>query len=408
MKRLSQEDIIVAIDVGTTKICVLVAQIAPDHSVNIIGIGQAPSAGLARGVVVTMAPAVHAVQSALREAELMAGTPLNGAYVGISGAHIRAFSSHGMVAIKDGEIQQRDIANVLQAAQAVTLPEGQQILHAVPHYFCINGNDIVHNPLGMHGVRLEAHVHIVTGAVASVQNLIRCCELAGITVRDIILEPIASADAVLTQDERELGVGIFDIGGGTSDFAVYHRGSICHTCIIPLAGNVFTHDIAVCLHVALHDAERLKRLYGMDPDSSRLPTTALQLGDTSETIIRPEEVALIVEPRAEEILLMLADEIERNKLRQYMPAGIVLTGGGSLLAGLQQQALQRLRMPVRIGKPRNVSTAMATLDNPLYATAYGLLIHARNRRSDQIFAATHGSLIQRISNRMKSWIFDIF
>ncbi len=406
MKRPSSEEIIVAIDVGTTKICVLVAQITPDNSLHIIGIGQAPSAGLARGVVVTMAPAVHAVQAALKEAELMAGIPLDNAYIGISGAHIRAFSSHGMVAIKDGEIQQRDITNVIQAAQAVAIPEGQQILHAMPHYFCINGHDIVTNPLGMHGVRLEAQVHIVTGAIASVQNLVRCCELAGISVRDIILEPIASAEAVLTSDEQELGVGMLDIGGGTSDFAVYHRGSICHTCIIPLAGNVFTQDIALCLHIGLQDAEKIKRLYGMHATHAE-PIPVMPLGATDAVLINPQEVSLIVEPRAEEILLILAHEIEQHRLRQYMPTGIVLTGGGSLLAGLHQQAMELLHMPVRIGKPRNISTPLTTLENPMYATAYGLLIHARNRRSNHLFSTKQGSLLQRISSRMKSWIFDI-
>lgn len=402
--------IISAIDIGTTKICVIVAQPAPDGSLNVLGIGQAPSTGLARGVVVSMAAAVNAIQAAVREAELMAGFSIKHAVVGISGAHIRAYSSHGMVALKHGIIEEKDIAQVIQSAQAISLPEGQQLLHAVPHYFCINGVDIVHDPRGMHGVRLEARVHIITGAVSSVHNLVRCCDLAGVKARDIVLEPLASAAAVLSVDERELGVGILDIGGGTSDFAIYQRGAICHTHIIPIAGNSFTHDIAVCLHASLQDAERIKKAYGSVDASlvgSQEEIVVAHVDGAEHKVILHEDLFEVVSARAEELLNMVLEEIEQNKLRSFMPAGLVITGGGSLLAGLAAQASRILCMPVRTGRPILMPGIPPLLQHPSYATSYGLLLYAQQKMNDHMHNQ-QGSIANRIMQSMKSWICEMF
>lgn len=402
--------IISAVDIGTTKICVIIARPASDGTLQVIGIGQAVSAGLARGVVVSMASAVNAIQSAVREAELMAGVSVNHAVVGISGSHIRAYSSHGMVAIKHGIIEEKDITHVIQSSQAITLPEGQQLLHAVPHYFCINGVDIVHDPRGMHGVRLEARVHIITGAVSSVHNIVRCCDLVGIKTHDIVLEPLASAAAVLSADERELGVGILDIGGGTSDFAIYQRGAICHTRIIPIAGNAFTHDIAVCLHTSLQDAERIKKAYGMVDASLCTHDEEIIVahvdGAEQKNILR-EELFDVLSARSEELLAMVLEEIEQHKLRAFMPAGLVITGGGSLLAGIALQASRILHMPVRTGRPVLMSGIPSMLQHPSYATSYGLLLHAQQKMNEHMRNQAD-TMVNRIVKSMKSWICDIF
>ena len=255
-------DILVALDVGTTKISVLVAQKVDQTSMNIVGIGRAPSYGVSRGMVVDIAQAVHSIKRAVTEAELMAGCKIEAVTVGISGAHIQSITSQGMIPIKNGQIRAHDVSAVLAAAKAVVIAEGQQILHVLPQYYTIDSHQRVADPEGMFGVRLDAQVHIITGSVASVQNLVRCCTAAGVGVKDIVLEPLASADAVLSPDERELGIALLDIGGGTADFAIYQQGAMRHTKIFPVAGNHITHDIALCLRTTLKDAERVKQEFG--------------------------------------------------------------------------------------------------------------------------------------------------
>jgi len=409
MKIRTGEQVITAIDIGTTKICVLIAQLAADRSMNIIGFGQAPSVGLSRGVVVTMSPVVAALQDAIHEAELSSGHRIERVSIGISGGHICSFNSHGMVMIKHGEIREIDITHVMQSAQSVILPEGQQLLHAVPQFFTLNGHDVVKDPRGMYGVRLEVQAHLITGAVASVQNLIRCCELAGVAVDDVVLEPIASAAAVLSQDERDLGVGMLDIGGGTSDFAIYQRGTVRHTYIIPIAGNVFTNDIAVCLQTTLHDAERIKKEHGIVDhhlfgDDYRFEIAQMD-GIGRQSVMR-SDLFSVLEPRTFEILMMLSKEIERYQLRSSMPAGLVLTGGGSLLSGLKEQAAEILRCSVRKGIPLIDHTPR--LQSPIYATGYGLLEYiAMRSRDGSLFSGNH-TLMHRVVARMKSWMLDIF
>lgn len=396
---------LVAIDVGTTKISVLVAQKITADTCEIIGIGRAPSHGLSRGVVVDVASAVHAIKAAVEEAELMSGSSIESAYVGISGSHISAHHSSGMIPIKQGVIRENDIQRVVATAQAIPLPEDEQILHAIPQQFVIDGKHQVLDPLNMHGVRLEAKVHIITGNVTQVKNLIECCEAAGVKVRDIILEPIASAEAVLSPDERELGTAILDIGGGTSDFAIYGRGTIKHTKIFPIAGNLFTNDLALCLHTTREEAERIKKLFGVDAEEKWNITG---IDGSSQQQVTQQEAGFILGARADELLSAVKHEIDTFNLLAQMPAGIVLTGGGSLLHGLAPRAGELLGIPVRLGRPHTGTAFKEELSHPLYATGYGLLVHALKEESRLIKHDGNGPLVSRVFWRMKSWIADLF
>lgn len=409
--RIAPESVLVAIDVGTTKICVLIAhQTGPDEC-EIIGVGKAPSHGMARGVVVDIAPAVDAIRTAVREAELMAGLTVESAYVGISGSHIHATNSQGMIPIKHGVIRPHDVEQVVNVARAVPLPEGQQILHVLPQYFVVDGGQRVQDPVNMHGVRLEAYVHIITGGVSSVQNLVRCAELAGVTVRDVVLEPLASAQAVLSADERELGVALLDIGGGTADFAVYQQGNIRHTKIIPVAGMMFTNDLALCLRTTLSDAERIKKEYGMCHRGLLTNDQAIEIEQVqggSYQHVMHSEVIEILASRAEELFTLLGNEITQFHVAQFMPAGIVLTGGGALLSGMDQVAQEMLGMPARVGRPRGAMALKTLFEHPMYATAYGLVLYAlRNNRSNGL-QHINGPLMNKVFSRMKAWVMDFF
>ncbi|MBA3954400.1 cell division protein FtsA [Candidatus Dependentiae bacterium] len=411
MKSHNTENLLVALDVGTTKICVLVAQRLAANSLHIVGIGKAPSHGVSRGVVTDIAQTVHAIKQALKEAELMAGCTIESVYVGISGAHIHSLNSQGMVPIKQGCVKTHDIAAVLAAARAVVIPEGQQIVHILPQYYTIDGQQKVTDPLGMFGVRLEANVHIITGSIASVQNLVRCCEMAGVKVADIILEPLASADAVLSADEKELGVGILDIGGGTSDFAAYQNGSIRHTKVFGIAGNHFTHDIALCLRTTIKDAERVKHEFGSTIDflsTNQERFEVEMVHGQLRKIVSVNELVAIIESRAVELMYMVNQEISKNNLAHLIPAGIVLTGGGSLLRGIEYTAQSLMHMPVRIGNPHVPALCKESLDSPLYATGYGLLVYMLHKQKSVPLDHLAGPLMSRILWRMKSWVSDFF
>lgn len=411
MAKIFIERLLVAIDVGTTKICVVVAQKLDHEHVEILGIGKAPSDGLRKGVVVDVAKTIHSIKNAVKEAELMSGVTIESAYVGISGGHISSVNSSGVVPIKYGEVRTSDVANVIAAARAIPIPEGQQILHTLPQYFVIDGCDRVQDPLGMCGIRLEVEAHIILGAIASVQNLIKCCEMAGIKVNDIILEQLASADAVLSDDERELGVGVLDIGGGTSDFAVYQHGNIRHTMVLPVAGNHFTNDVAVGLRTTLKDAERVKREYGYACidllDKDQMIEVEMVQGSEKQ-VVHVAELVTILQPRAEEVLMLIHQEIKRRKLQSMVTAGLVLTGGGSLLRGMKELAERIFNIPVRIGAPRIDYTMPGILDSPIYATGYGLIIHALKREKTAVMTTLEGPLAKRVLERMKSWVSDFF
>lgn len=401
---------IVAIDIGTTKICVLVGRKAGDN-IEVIGMGTAPSHGLKKGVVVDVAKAVASIKAAVKEAELVSDCAIEAATVGVSGSHISSLNSSGAVPIKGrGEVKDFDINNALMAAKAVPLPEGQQILHVLPKYYRIDGQDRVTNPLGMHGVRLEVQVHIVTGSVASVQNVVHCCELAGVSVMDVVLEQLASAEAVLSADEKELGVGVLDIGGGTADFAVYQNGSIRHTMVIPVAGNHFTHDIAVGLQTTLDDAEQIKQNYGLataDLLEESKKINVVGIPGQKGTQVDQEFLVHILQARASELLNILHTEIKSHQLQSFMTTGLVLTGGGALLQGMDLAARQILKMPARVGLPHQGGIGSNCLTSPIYATGYGLLLLAVHKYSSGM-QRMEGPMVQKIFFRMKSWVSEFF
>lgn len=407
-KSVFSDRITVAIDIGTTKICVLVA-VGNGTSFEIIGVGKSPSDGLAKGVVVDINRTVESIKSAVREAELMAQCTIEEACIGISGGHIKSMSSQGMVPVKRGEIRASDIAQVIAAARAVALPEGHQILHALPQYFIIDNQEKISDPLGMYGVRLEAQVHIITGSVASVHNLIKCCELAGIKVTDIVLEQLASADAVLTHDERKLGVMMIDIGGGTSDVALFYNNAIRHTMVLPVAGNHFTHDLAIGLHTTLNEAERIKKEFGSINSFSNAPEfhEILCINGLNKQHIAQKDVVAILCARAHELLTLINKDIEAHSLQKSMATGLVITGGGSLLNGMEKLAESIFRVPVRLGNPNLLPHCVPILNNPMYATGYGLLLQALKKR-DSTISSIAGPLVMRIMGRMKSWMTDFF
>src|SRR4030095_14947858 len=410
MARLIKDNIIASIDVGTTKICVLIARKMGDQ-LEIIGIGKSPSHGLQKGVVVDIAKTVNAIAYAVKEAEMMAEMPIDLAYIGISGGHINSVNSSGVVPIKHGQIKQSDVAHVLEAAQAISIPEGRQILHVLPQYFVINGTDQVHDPVGMHAVRLEVYAHIIMRSVSSVQNLLNCCQSAGVQVADIILEQLASADALLSEDERELGVGVIDIGGGTSDVAFYKNSTVRHTMVLPVAGNHVTNDIAIGLRIMKNEAERVKKRYGFAVsnliESEELVEVEMIQGEDLQ-VIRLSDLVLIIESRMRELFTLVNNEIKQYHLQQFMTNGIVLTGGGSLLTGARELAEEIFDCPVRIGKPRVLFDLVETLQSPLYATGYGLLVHVLNNEKKIKMHLKEEPLSRRVLERMKSWVSDFF
>lgn len=401
---------IVAIDIGTTKICVIVGRKAGD-TVEVIGMGSAPSDGLKKGVVVDVAKTVESIKAAVKEAELVSNCIIEAATVGVSGSHISSKNSSGAVPIrKTGEVKEVDIQNVITAAKAIQIAEGQQILHVLPKYYRVDGQEKIHNPLGMHGVRLEAQVHIITGSVASVQNIVHCCELAGVSVMDVVLEQLASAEAVLSADEKEMGVGIVDIGGGTADLAIYQNGSIRHTMVIPIAGNHFTYDVAVGLRTTIEDAEQIKQNYGLaSPDllekNNRIKIEGIRgrEGDAVDQVY----LVHIIESRATELLSIIKKEINDHQLQSLMTTGVVFTGGGSLLSGIDYLAKDILNVPARVGAPRTDGISADCLGSPIYATGYGLLLHAANKNSNGMHLID-GPVVKKVFYRMKSWVAEFF
>ena len=410
MAKVFGDRVVVSIDVGTTKICVLIAHILDKDHVEILGVGKAPSDGLKKGVVVDIQKTINSIKLAVKEAELMADMTINTACVGISGGHIQSTNSTGMVAIKQGEVKQFDITNVMNAARAISIPEGMQVLHVLPQFFIIDSREKVQNPLGMHGIRLEVQAHVIMGAIASVQNLIKCCQMAGIKVTDIILEQLASADAVLSKDEREIGIAMLDIGGGTADLAIYQNGNIRHTFVLPVAGNHFTNDLAVGLRTTLKEAERLKKEYGLAYDqllehNHVIEIESLQPGENQ--LIQVSDLVSVLQPRAQELLCIVHEEILKQKLESMIPAGLVLTGGGALLKGMKELAQDIFGMPVRVGMLQVMHDLPESLESPIYATGYGLIKQVINQRSDSLEKIS-GPGLARVFMRMKSWVIDFF
>lgn len=411
MKKVFADKIVSAIDIGTTKICVLIGHKLGDGQVEILGIGKVPSEGLKKGVVVDIAKTVRSIRAAVKEAELMADMTIESAVVGIAGAHISSRNAYGAVPIEKGQVTEEDIAAVVAAAKAVPLAEGQQVLHVLPQFFSIDGSDRIQDPLGMHGIRLEAQVHMVTGGITSVQNLVTCCERAGVKVQDVVLEQLASAQAVLNEDERELGVGVIDIGGGTSDLAIYQTGSIRHTMVLPIAGNHFTNDLAIGLRVTVSDAERVKREYGLAStdlllEDKEVEVEMVQGGRRQMTTT--STIAEILEPRAQELLSIIHEEVIARNMQGLLVSGLVITGGGSLLDGIKEVAESLFDVPVRIGKPKIVHDDPEVLGNPMYATGYGLLLYATKKNHGGGLFDDNQKGVGRLLTRMKSWVSDFF
>lgn len=412
MKKKLFNDYITAIDIGTTKIVVLISTVNSDGSFEITGVGQSPSYGLKKGVVVNIGQTVSAVKKALKQAEDMAGVKVESACVGISGGHIKSFNSTGVVAIKGREVSQSDVDRVIEAAKAIAIPQDQEIIHILPQYFKVDGQDFVLDSLGMFGVRLEAQVHIITGSIASAQNIIKSCETSGVKVSEIVLEQLASANAVLTPFEKEMGAGILDIGGGTSDFAIYKDGRIRYSKVIPIAGNHFTSDLALGLGIPTSKAEDIKKRFGTVSLDKILclqnKTEEIDLGfDGGVKSVELSAASEILRFRAEEVFEIIVDDLIEMRLKNLMPAGLVLTGGGGLLDGLQELAAQRLDMPVRIGVPQcKTDTIPDLLRSPTYSTGFGLLLHAMGMVDGKEFFSGDKSTMGKIFKKMKSWIYD--
>jgi cell division protein FtsA len=409
MAKVFSGSMITSIDIGTTKICVMIARRLSEERVEIVGVGNSPSHGLERGVVVDIAKTVQSIRNAVAEAQLMADYEIVEAIIGISGSHIQSFNSSGAVPIKRGAIGDDDVAAVLESAQAVSIEQGQKVLHVLPQYFVVDGNR-VDQPLGLHGIRLEAVVHVITGAISSIQNLVTCCESAGIKVCDIVLEQLASAAGVLSRDEKILGVGVLDIGGGTSDFAIYQSGSIRYTRVFPIAGNMFTRDLAVGLRATIQDAERVKCNYGsvfLDQQAEEIIDIETVQGNIQEQTSRGE-ITYILQARAQELLLLLDHELEKSDLKNMMIAGLVITGGGSLLKGIDELAKNILSLPVRIGRPQTEDMLPDSLKSPKYATGFGLLKYALQMSKKHSMMNMEGTLATRVLMRVRSWVADFF
>ncbi len=405
-KGKDQKNLIVGLDIGTSKVVALVAEVLPTGRLEVVGLGEAPSRGLKKGVVVNIDSTVNSIQRALQDAELMADCKIREVYTGIAGSHIKSLNSHGMVAIKDKEVTQADVDRVIETARAVNIPMDQQILHILTQEFIIDGQEGVREPLGMSGVRLEAKVHIVTGAVSAAQNIIKCVKRTGLEVRDLILQPLASSMAVLSDDEKELGVCLLDIGGGTSDIAVFTNGAIQHTAVIPIAGDQITNDIAMALRTPTKEAEDLKRAHGCALRQLASPSDMVEVpsvGDRGPRQLSRQTLAEVIEPRVEELYSLVQAELRRSGFEDLISSGIVLTGGSSLMQGMVELGEEVFHMPVRLGLPQGVDGLREVIQNPRYATGVGLLLAGLEQYQRHQLARLQSSSLQQIFERMKAW-----
>ena len=399
------KDLVVGLDIGTSKIVALVAEVTPDGQLNVIGIGSQESKGLKKGVVVNIEETVGAISRVIQEVELMADCKVKNVYTGIAGSHIRSFNSNGMVAIKDKEVSPMDVDRVIETARAMPIPADQEILHILTQEFIIDDQDGIREPIGMSGFRLEVKVHIVTGAVSAAQNIVKCVRRCGIEVNDLVLQPLASSYAVLSEDEKDLGVCLVDIGGGTTDIAVWTQGAIRHTSVIPIAGDQITNDIAMALRTPTREAEEIKRHYGC---------ALSQLADHEDTLDvagvddRPSRklsrraLADVIQPRVEELYELIQAELRRAGFEEVLSSGIVLTGGTSVMPGMIELGEEIFHMPVRLGIPKYNSSLADVIQSPRFATAFGLLLEAQaqHKRGLKVHETRN---FKQVLGRMKSW-----
>lgn len=406
MSKNSEKNLIVGLDIGTSKIVAVVGEVLPEGGIEVIGIGSHPSRGLKKGVVINIESTVHSIQRAVEEAELMAGCQIHSVYAGIAGSHIRSLNSHGIVAIRDKEVMPNDVERVIDAARAVAIPADQKILHILPQEFVIDNQDGIREPVGMSGVRLEAKVHMVTGAVSAAQNIIKCVRRCGLEVDDIILEQLASSFSVLTEDEKELGVCLVDIGGGTTDIAVFTEGAIRHTAVIPIAGDQVTNDIAIALRTPMQHAEEIKIKYACALTQLASANESIEVpsvGDRKPRRLARHTLAEVVEPRYEELLTLVQAELRRSGFEDLITAGVVLTGGSSKIEGLIELAEEIFHMPVRLGVPQYVTGLVDVVRNPIFATGVGLLLFGHHNRDQRALEAGLGKGLRGVWGRMKGW-----
>jgi cell division protein FtsA len=400
------KQLLVALDIGTSKIVAIVAEVTAEGALAIIGIGQHPSRGLKKGVVVNIEATVTGIQRALEEAELMADVKIRDVITGIAGSHIKSFNSHGMVAIKDKEVSQWDVDRVVETARAVNIPMDQQILHTLTQEYIVDGQEDVREPVGMSGVRLEVKVHIVTGAVSAAQNIMKCVRRCGLEVKDLVLQPLASSIAVLSQDEKDLGVCLVDIGGGTTDIAVFTGGAIRHTAVIPIAGDQITNDIAMALRTPTKDAEDIKMSHGCALRQLASPNDVIEVpgvGDRDPKQMSRQTLAEVIEPRVEELYSLIQRELRASGFEELLSSGIVLTGGSAGMAGMVELGEEVFHMPVRLGVPNYSGGLSEVVRNPRFSTGVGLLVSALEQRKRDEHARIHTANIKGIFERMASW-----
>jgi cell division protein FtsA len=405
-----KDSLVVGLDIGTTKICTVVAELA-DGQINIIGLGTHPSKGLRKGVVINIDSTVQSIKKAVEEAELMAGVHLTSVYAGIAGGHIKGINSHGVIAVKNKEITPSDVKRVIDAASAVAIPMDREVIHIIPQEFIVDDQDGIRDPVGMSGVRLEGRVHIVTGAITSAQNIIKCANRAGLDVDDIVLEQLGSSEAVLTPEEKELGVAIIDIGGGTTDLVIFSSGSIKHTAVFSLAGSHITNDISLGLRTPLEEAEKIKIRYGCALTSLVRKDETIEVpsvGGRKPRALSRHTLAEIIEPRVEEILSLVQHEIMRTGYGNLLASGIILTGGSALLEGIPDLAEQIFNVPVRRGIPIGISGLVDLVNSPMYATGVGLVLYGSRNMAQSRFKKGEGNIFSKVTRRMKEWIGEFF
>ncbi len=403
-------ELIVGLDIGTTKVCAVVGEARPD-GVEIIGMGSHPSEGLRKGVVINIEHTVNSIKEAIEEAETMAGCEISAVYAGIAGGHIKGFNSHGVIALKEKEVTKKDIDRVIEAASAVAIPMDREVIHTLVQEFIVDEQDGILDPLGMSGVRLEAKIHIVTGAVTSAQNIVKCANRAGLDVCDIILQSLASSEAVLSKEERNLGAAIIDFGGGTTDTAIFSGGSIKHTSVLPLGGDNLTYDIAVGLRTPKLEAEKIKVRYGCGLSSliGRDETIEVPgVGGRKPRVLSRQVLGEILEPRVEEIFSLIYSELTRSGHEGSISSGVVITGGSAELQGVTELAEQIFNSPARVGYPQGMSGLVEIVNKPMYATAVGLVLYgSKTNKKAKKFRIRDTNIFNRVMGRMKKWFKDI-
>ena len=406
MAKRDDRNLIVGLDIGTSKVVAIVAEVSPDDRLEVIGLGSSASRGLKRGVVVNIESTVQSIQRAVEEAELMAGCEINTVFTGIAGSHVRSLNSHGIVAIRDREVSQSDVERVIDAARAVAIPADQRVLHVLPQEFIIDSQEGIPEPIGMSGVRLEAKVHLVTGAVSAAQNIVKCVQRCGLSVEDIVLEQLASSYAVLNEDEKELGVCLVDMGGGTTDIAIFCGGAIQHTSVIPIAGAQVTNDIAVSLRTPAQYAEEIKIKYACALSQLANPDETIEVpsvGDRPPRRLARQTLAEVVEPRYEELFHLVRKELRRSGFEELIAAGVVLTGGSAKMEGVIDLAEEVFHMPVRLGIPQYIDGLVDVVRNPIHATGVGLLLYGKEALQTKAQAA-HAKLgLGGMVHKMRSW-----